>query len=151
MWELIVHFGKSSGNSVVVTYPRVGDPSVDPSKWLKGAKTPSLQNSSARPSRRCTRPKPVFQVRVLLTKPSINQNGTLQGRERRISYRFRSVSSLQMEHCCARYCIDSPKPRKEGFKITGPPFEHRAPRCTEEIGVRTLTVPASNADETRMH
>jgi hypothetical protein len=37
------------------------------------------------------------------------------------------------------------------WKTVGSPPEQRRSRYNEEVSTRTLTVPASNADETRMH
>jgi len=70
--------------------------------------------------------------------------------EGQIPYRFRSVSSLQTERYCARCCIGSPRPiRKKEWKPGGSSSEHRASR--EAATGPSLTVPASSADETRMH
>lgn len=79
-------------------------------------------------------------------------NGMPSGQGGRISHLFRSASFLQTGHSSARYYIGSPKPRKEEWKSVGSPSQ-RANISMDRGRVITgsLTVPDSNADETRIH
>ena len=60
------------------------------------------------------------------------------------THRYQIASFRQTEHCCSTYCIDLPIP--VGLKTNLLELMSH-----EEPVTMPLTVPASSADETRMH